>query len=812
MWKISQNKLKFLPLIFLFLVTSIFFYQTFVFGKIPFPGDLLLSGYTPWRHQSYQGYVMGAIPSKDQYFDVIRELYPWKTLVINEIKKSNIPLWNPYNFSGSPLLANYQSQVFYPLSILYFIFPQVIAWTILIILQPLLGSIFMYLFASEIGLSVSAAIVSAVLFNFSSFASTWIEFNTVWQTILWLPLLLFLLEKAVKNYGFTIPSKILMIFGIFSSISAGHPQDFLNTFFYFIIYALIRIFTYVQWDRKKQIHFILVELFPLVIFPFLLASIQLFPTLELFRNSARVPHDYVSIISSMLVQWWQLPMVIFQDFFGNPATKTNIIGDYVNKSLSIGVTGFFLSIIGIMYAKKSFHKQYFMYAAGIILFLVTNSPITKILYHIPIPIMSTGTPTRNLFLFLFSLSLLAGYGFTYLQTGKNIKNGIVLFVTILISLGIFAILSPKLVPPLMVINAAGVLKKSFIIILALSVVILLITAILRRHNKSILYFLVVLCVIELFYGFQKFNPFVPSSFVFPKNALIEFLQSHSGINRFWGYGVSGVEANFATQTNIYSPDGTDPMNLSWYNEFIQSSKNGSVPETFNRKTRSDAQIHPGYGENDLPENLYRLRILDILGVKYLVNRTENPISEKTFPIDRYSIAWEYGGWTVYENKNAAPRYFLTTLYETYSSKIDFEKKIFTPQFNSKTILIKAQDNKNIPPLSGSLHDIKLRTYSPSKIVFETLTDGNQLLFLSDTFDYGWKVYINNKPSIIIPADWTFRSVIIPPGKSTIIFRYEPNSFKFGFFVSSGSMAVIFFYLLYSIFHKKNGGIENTKNN
>ena len=105
---------KILPFFILLAITAIFFRNYLVKGFIPFPGDLLLSEYQPFRSYSYHGYVAGAIPSKAQYFDVIRELYPWKTVVIGELKNGKFPLWNPYNFSGAPLLANYQSQVFYP--------------------------------------------------------------------------------------------------------------------------------------------------------------------------------------------------------------------------------------------------------------------------------------------------------------------------------------------------------------------------------------------------------------------------------------------------------------------------------------------------------------------------------------------------------------------------------------------------------------------------------------------------------------------------------------------------------------------------
>ena len=122
------------PILFLIFVSLIFFYKTVLFGKIPFPGDLLLSQYAPWRHVSYEGYVPGSVPSKDQYFDVIRELYPWRTQVINQIKQGAFPLWNPHNGSGTPLLANYQSSPFFPFNI-FLLLPNYIGWGIFIFLR-----------------------------------------------------------------------------------------------------------------------------------------------------------------------------------------------------------------------------------------------------------------------------------------------------------------------------------------------------------------------------------------------------------------------------------------------------------------------------------------------------------------------------------------------------------------------------------------------------------------------------------------------------------------------------------------------------
>lgn len=764
---------KYLPILVLTTLCLAFFYKTIVFGKIPFPGDLLLTQYGPWRHQSYGGYVAGAIPSKDQYFDVIRELYPWKTQVVTSLKQGVFPLWNPYNFSGGPLLANYQSQALYPFTLLYFLMPQLSAWTIMVILQPILGSVFLYLFAAEIGLTTGAAMLAALLFNFSSFASVWMEFTTVWHTILWLPLLLYLVERGVKQKSLSAGQQILFIFGLYSAITAGHPQDFINSFLTLLMYTVVRLSRVKEWPRT-QIFFIFG-------IPFFLATPQLLPTIELFRHSARVAHDYQGIIQNMLVQWWQTPLIAVQDLFGNPATKSNSTGDYVGKTLSVGFVGFFFALSALLSVFKSWHKTFFTWAGIIILLITVRSPLTELLYRYPWPILSTGTPTRNLFILALALSILAGFGFDAIRQAKTFPyKTVIISGALLVVLWLFAFIHPPVATRALLITTGLFTAVTVILLIA-------------RYKKVFLWAIIPLAVVELLHGFIKFNPFVPTTFVYPENKLIRELQKISGIDRYWGYGTAGIEANFATQERLFSTDGTDPLNLSWYNQFVQSSGNGNIALTFNRTTRSDAQIQPGYGEKDLPTNEFRLRVMDLLDVRYVIDRSENPKDKETFPIDRFKPIWHEEDWTIYENLMAVPRFFLTSDIKPYKDIVDFEKQFFDQSFQpKKTVLLPKQDWDTIQRLDG-FGTAKLISYEPNRVIITTQTDSNQMLFLSDTYDNGWTASVNGQTAKVFKADFAFRAVLVPKGTSTVILSYEPRSFSTGVVIS---LTALFLSVLY----------------
>lgn len=786
-----HTKVVLVILFFLALVGGLF-YKTMLHGQIPFPGDLLLSEYAPFRHTEYFGYAAGAVPSKGQYFDVVRELYPWKTLVIEAIKQKTLPLWNPYNFSGTPLMANYQSQVFYPLGLLYLILPQHIAWTVMMMTQLFLGLVFMYLFARVIGLSKPAGILAAITFNLSSFAIVWIEFNTVWHTILWLPLLLYIVERGMAQKKLTLKQQLIFLFALFASITAGHPQDFINTFLFFGIYTFFRVITS-SWNKKEKIVYLAKTIIPIIGIPFLLAAIQLLPTVEFFNISARVPHDVKHILSTMLVQLWQLPMLVYQDFFGNPATKTYTTPDtYVGKTLSIGVVGFSLVLWSLITKIKHWHKTFFSIVFAFMLCISISSPLTHILYQFPIPILSTGTPTRNLFILMLALSVLAGFGLEMVRTKKYaIKTSIIASCVILALIWIAAFVLPTTYPFLL----PSVLKKSAIIITILtgaSLFLLLAT----RYKPICIYGFITLSIIELSYGFLKFNPFVPQSFLYPDNEVLTYLQQNAGINRFWGYGTARFESNLNSQYHLFSTDGTDPLNIKWYNQFMQATKDGNLARVFTRSTRSDSGIASGYGARDLPENAYRLRIMDLLGVGYVLDRPENPKDNTTFASDRFTpITTLKNTYTFYENKLSYPRAFLVSNVAFYESLDSFEKQFFDPTFNPRTTILLPN---NTPPLhleATTTSAATIAAYHANNVTVQTESDSRQLLFLSDAYAPGWKATIDGHDTPVLRADYAFRAVVVPSGRHTVYFYYFPESVRIGILCSSVGIITLLLYII-----------------
>ena len=112
---LSKNQLGPWLILVVFILFSFPFWKQ---GKVPFPSRHLVNSFPPWQY--YYGFPVKnpAMP------DIGSQIVPWRHLTIKSLKEFQFPLWNPYNFSGTPLLANYQSAPFHPGNFLFFILPH----------------------------------------------------------------------------------------------------------------------------------------------------------------------------------------------------------------------------------------------------------------------------------------------------------------------------------------------------------------------------------------------------------------------------------------------------------------------------------------------------------------------------------------------------------------------------------------------------------------------------------------------------------------------------------------------------------------
>ncbi|MGH6824149.1 YfhO family protein [Methyloceanibacter sp.] len=85
---------------------------------------------------------------------------------------------------------------------------------------------------------------------------------------------------------------------------------------------------------------------------------------------------------------------------------------------------------------------------------------------------------------------------------------------------------------------------------------------------------------------------------------------------------------------------------------------------------------------------------------------------------------------------------------------------------------------------------KISRYESQHVAVEVDTPSPAVLMLNDSNYPGWLAYVDGKPAPLLKADYLFRGVIVPAGKSTVEFAYEPVSFRAGALISLGALLLL----------------------
>ncbi len=766
---------------FLFLLCVIFltvctFRQYFFNGLVPFPGNLLVSFFAPWNTVRFPGWEHG-VPNKPMGIDNLNLFYPYKDLSIDVLKKRIIPLWNPYNFTGNVLLANFQSSIFYPLNILYFLLPHIDAWSWMIMIQPVMAGLFTYLFLRCFPIKKNAAMFGALVFAFSGEMIVWMSDHlVVSHTILWLPLILWSIERFIttRKWYFYISAVTSLAIAFF----AGFFQPFFYVWFVSLFYALYRL----KITKPEKI--VVLATITIFITSIGLEGVQLLPSWEALTFSPRNMVDVGYLYDTFLMPVRHLISFLVPDYLGNPGTYNFFGAGYHESVLFIGILPLLFALISIKRWKTNWTVRFFWILTITTLILGLNLPFIRNLYNLKIPIFYTFLPSRIFFITTFTLSILSAFGIDLWLKEKNDKDLIRILLGFFILLAFFWFYA-SFFWQLSAQDRQIVQRNIIIPALMIFLSLIIIEATYKVQKKSLaLYGLVLLTIISQQYFTYKYLSFSYRQFTYPSAPIFEFIKTHTGFNRFWTYGDGYINANFATYERIFSPDGTDALFPSRLGELFYAT------ETKGKLTRNipriDVRIARAEEGESMTDNQQRLRLLALVGAKYITDWTKIPDSEnqqeKKFPSQLFSLVWQQNGWKVYELKNVLPRAFLTNQFMVEKDPQHILDTIFDTSHTMNEIILEETPSiqKQKVPV---FRQAQFSSYAPNTVNIDVSTDTDSLLFLSDTYFPGWHAYVDGVPSKVYRADYAFRAVVIPAHTKTVRFIYEPESFRWGLYLS-----------------------------
>lgn len=742
--------------------------------------------------------------------DLLLQMYPWRALASEMILKGQLPLWNPYIGSGTPLLADVQSAVLYPLNILLSFLPpeQILRYSFIAHLY--LSGLFTYYFSKSINVNRFGSFISAVVFMLGlfTFANKNLMGNhVIWNSVMYLPLLFLVAENAFRKGAFKYSLLLGLIVGLQNL--GGHPQISFYSFLSLSLYFIFRMSVIYLKDRSaKRIRSIFVIYFFMIISGACLSAVQYLPTLELVSLSDRC--GMLKEFSGLSISEFVRPSIIY-----------------------MGIFPLLLTFISILFRRDAYSYSYFFGFLSIISLLLIFK-FTRLGYILTLLIPGFGFFMgfdRAQFVYIFSIAVLSGIGACFLTELKK-KKTFNLLNTILV---IFILLC-GLATILLLINEQDIMS----LLTGLSKKNIYITLLhnfkdskdltafkINQLYSSLLFLLKILLIIcgsFFILLFHYSNGKIPSgvfrvslvaltvfsfticndlSFIdlksyFKDTPLIGFLKNRAKMDRIVSIfpkhdknisNINFLRPNTSSVFKVNEVQVYTPLYLNRYKDFLKLIN----------EERSDMQPNE-YEERVLSLDNYKSKLLDLLNARYIITSTN--ITDEQF------IKIFDDGLKVYENKLVIPRTFFVSNYKVIEKKEDILSELKNKSFDpEKYAIIERAPEKpffssNHPEISENR--VSIIDYMPQKVIIEANVIEEGFLILGDTYYPGWKVFVNNNESIIYRTDYILRGVYLNPGRHIVEFVYDPFSYKIGMAITLIALAGIIGFFIYCTYSEKIG--------
>jgi hypothetical protein len=740
---------RLLPFLLLALLPCLLLWPV-VFGSDVFlPADLL-KDVAPWRTSTPNSIV----PWNPLQWDGMAEFYPWRLFAAQTLKSGYLPLWNPHQFCGTPFVANSQSAVFYPLNLLFCVFPVARAFGISVLLHLFLTGSFLYGFLRSRALALGrpAALLGAVAWQLCHWQVAWLALPTFLCVSAWLPLALLLVDRTVERPTALRAAGLGLCLGVM--LLAGHLQIAFYCLGLVAAYALFRILPLVKTHWKPLLGAAVVT----AALAFGLAAPQLLPSVELARMSHRAGSsvsaaDY-AIYVRLAVPPVNLVTLFAPGFFGSPTRGTywgvglnGGPGAYMEYACYGGVLTLLLAVAGLLLTwRTQAITRFFAITALLALLLALGTPLNALLFFGIPGFAQTGSPGRILVLWSLCLPVLAAVGTNALLRRLDLK-------ALGKALAVFGVLAGGVMAYAVVwisqMASAGTLAANLATesdLWRLPVGVLLGAAaavwLFKRGSltgSQLGGALVLLTAVDLLAAGYGFNRTAAPQAVYPVTPLVAFLQAHKAdgrimpLNQQWPQyspPPAILPPNSATVYGLDDTQGYDSLLTGQYFQFAGALDGGSPAPPEN----GNLVFTYGFGTRQARE----------ADARYIVSLT---------PLPGLAPVFQDNGAFVYEDKSALPR-------------------VRTETGAGLTVMDGPPTRLAIALPAGQ---------APKQVV------------IADQWYPGWNAYLGKQKEAVTKGQDVFRTVTLNAGHpqdSVLEMRYEPTTFRLGLYLLCLALATV----------------------
>ncbi|MDI9641719.1 hypothetical protein QPK87_18050 [Kamptonema cortianum] len=282
-------------------------------------------GLAPWDHIAPM--MSDASQSSSRSWDILQtdgalQFDVWRNMVFSAWRSGEMPVWNPYQLAGTPLLANSQSAPFYPLHILFGLsgLPTPLAMALLAWIHLAIAGIGLAFLARQLGASDEGATLGGALFLLSPFMIAWVPLPSVITTCAWIPLGLGFLLRLYAQFSVKDAGLFSLVTGMM--LLGGHLQ--------FAFYGILAIIFLIIWlsisqfrESRNPLRITIIAVACLGVSA-TISSVQILPTLKYsefsHRKTGATAEGYKAYVSGS-VKPYELVGVVAPGLLGKPGGR-----------------------------------------------------------------------------------------------------------------------------------------------------------------------------------------------------------------------------------------------------------------------------------------------------------------------------------------------------------------------------------------------------------------------------------------------------------------------------------------------------------
>lgn len=713
------------------------------------------------------------------------QFYPWRDFAFDQLRSGRLPTWNPYLGAGAPLLANYQTAIFYPPNWLLLALPGVPAMSLIAVAHIIWSAVGMWLFAGALGLSSFGRGISALAYALSGYLIARVGSFPTANAAAWIPWIFWLAQRVLSERRARDVGWLAVVLGL--QLLAGHAQ---TAWYGGLMVGAYAVWSAVRLQRgermARRLRGLALALAGAVL-GVLIAAIQLVPTSEYFTQSARADGLPYETAVNLSYPPLQLLTLLNPNFFGSPADGSYLAGAmFFENAAYIGFVPLLLAGAGVLgWLRRRRFLVYYptfrsvpFWSALALLTLVLAfgryTPLFGLLYaHVP-TFDFFREPVRWMIAPVFSLSVLAGIGTGYWGQGKWAVFWARLALAGGAAVVAFSLASRALLdvtPALDVLTQALIGVGSWTVCAA----VLTLTQPSSASFASPLVWrsaVLVFVALDLAWASSGLNPTVTSDFyrefgVTRPEGRIYWFEDYEHSVRFerffdpgdyilardrWPEVRGSLLPNLNMLDRVASLNNFDPLLPDCHRQYID--------------------LIEAAGREAGP-------LLQAAGVSQVFGET---------PID----GWQ-GEAPVFVFPQPSPRAWLVPVAEWHADDGAIAAALRDPAWDpyARVILAGEEPAPQGPtaPLQGV--DITVLDSAPDRVTYRVRTDGPAYLVAATTWYPGWDATLNGEPVPLYRANLAFQAVAVPAGGGDVTLRYTLNHWGLGVgLTAAGLLAAI----------------------